>query len=451
MHSQLSSCQEQVATLQAELQLYQKLLQDSTKSPGGLGGSAGTGVTSERVVQLLEEVRRLREQLNQGVRNSSALAEQLRSKLGTQGSPLQSASSTGSHEHGEGAEPQRSAGTQTTPTCTQPPLHVRTQMASSLTRRPGEPQAGTSPAGHGYTASLPRSQPSAAPYTAKLSLGSIGTLTVKADVLMSDASSSSLPQLTPSARPPRADASLLLSAPRSHSSPFVRGMGPGGSGQQRVSHTSLMSDRGRGGEEMATKLFGTGVAGIHKSIHIAGSKGSLEHSRQQQQQQQQQQPVDDYLTRESIPKLEPTLGSLHSLHSRQSSTSSSASVSGAGGGNRGSRTAAAVTTNRRTATSTTQTASAATAARNPPQPPPGFTLPRGVGGEFESLESRLKKALESSSLQVWHCVWGGGGGGRGGEGEGREGGREGERRGGGEGRGRGYYQSVRFFSCGPGA
>ena len=337
------------------------------------------------------------------MRNSSALAEQLRSKLGTQGSPLQSASSSGSHEHGEGAEPQRSEGTQTTPTCTQPPSHVRTQMASSLTRRPGEPQAGTSPAGHGYTASLPRSQPSAAPYAAKLSLGSIGTLTVKADVLMSDASSSSLPQLTPSARPPRADASLLLSAPRSHSSPFVRGMGPGGSGQQRVSHTSLTSERGRGGEEMATKLFSSGVAGIHKSTHIAGSKGSLEHSRQQQQQQQQQQqPLDDYLSREGIPKLEPTMGSLHSLHSRQSSTSSSASVSGAGGGNRGSRTAATVTTNRRTASSTTQTASSATAARNPPQPPPGFTLPRGVGGEFESLESRLKQALESSSLQVWH-------------------------------------------------
>lgn len=360
LHSQLSSCQEQVATLRAEVQLYQKLLQDSQ------GGRPGSGGTSGRLMQLLEEVRRLREQLNQGVRNSNALAEQLHSKLDEaqgEGSAVSLQSSSGSRVHGvKEAVPQRSEGIQTTPTPLQPKpqtsdtwshhhLHKPQTHVSNI-EQPTLPHVGLG-------ATLP-------PLSgARVPLGGIGTLTVRADVQMSDSSTVSLPQST---RPLHvADTSLTFTAPQSHSSPYTRRTGPG---IHHSSHAPLLSEQGRVGEEgTKTKLYSTrGTAtGVHKSPHITGPMDTG------------QRQLDDYLAREGIPKLEPVVSALHSHQSSSSLLSDGDAAT----------TAAATDGLRHTTSSTTQTAS---------HPPP--LASGGAGREFQSLESRLKQALESSTLQV---------------------------------------------------
>jgi hypothetical protein len=76
--SQLSSCQQQVTALQAELKLYQKLVRDSGTAAGGSGDA---GLSSSATLRLLDEVKGLRKQLQRGIRNNDALAQQLRSKL----------------------------------------------------------------------------------------------------------------------------------------------------------------------------------------------------------------------------------------------------------------------------------------------------------------------------------------------------------------------------------
>jgi hypothetical protein len=90
---QLKSCQEQVQTLQAELAIYQSLLEAARKdsaevgaqaSPGGSGAQgSGTkgGLLDERTLRVLEEVAGLREQLDSSIRNNNTLAEELRDRL----------------------------------------------------------------------------------------------------------------------------------------------------------------------------------------------------------------------------------------------------------------------------------------------------------------------------------------------------------------------------------
>ena len=90
---QLSSLQEQVLTLQAELAIYQKLLEEATSpsSPtdggakasagGSEGGRGGRGLLDEKTTRLLEEVSRLREQLDGSIRSNHTLYQQLRSRL----------------------------------------------------------------------------------------------------------------------------------------------------------------------------------------------------------------------------------------------------------------------------------------------------------------------------------------------------------------------------------
>ena len=371
-----------MATLQAELQLYQKLVRDSAATQGSQGGPGSSG----RLLQLLEEVRRLREKLHQGVRNSDALSERLRSKLDTQqrrrqeeeGSASTLHSSSGSQVNGERVEPQRSEGTQTTPSNTQQE-RTRPQATYSWTRsRPSESQTHTErrhvATGPLYTTPGPQRE-------AKLSLGSLGTLTVKADVLMSDASTTSLPQSSRSARLLRmTDPSLLLSAPQSQSSPFVRGVGV-----QHTSHAPSLSERGgRVGEEVKTTLFstrGTGSGTHHRPTHVTGSGTQVDDTRQ---------PLDDYLAREGIPKLEPAMTP---LRSRRSSTSSAASLSWGAPPNSSTTVGG---TRRQPASAATQTAPGHT--HLPPSATPGGGT---VEREFESLESRLKQALESSTLQVY--------------------------------------------------
>ena len=351
-------------------------MQESTK-PLAAGGTPSSG----RLLQLLEEVRRLREQLHQGVRNSDALAEQLRSKLDAEQQEQEEEEEGEEEEDGEGDGESSSSGSQdedetmhrskvtvrTTPTDGQ----TRHQTTQSWSR--SHPQTSIAAEPSHTTASLPHLTTSF-PGEARIPLGGgIGTLTVRADVQMSgDGSSSSLPQVSHSTAAPqlRDGASFVLSAPRSQSSPFVRGVG-----LQHSSHAP--SSVGRGGrvsEDVRANLFGTsgGRGGIHPSSHI---RDGASHQ------------LDDYLSREGIPKLEPAVTS---RHSRQSSVSSAASLSdqlrhtAAGGGAR--------------VTGSTQTSAPHT--HSSPHAATGGLAEGGGSGVFENLESRLKLALESSTLQV---------------------------------------------------
>ena len=309
-------------------------------------------------------MRRLREQLNQGVRNSDALAQQLHSKLEEQQQQSEEedeeeeeeeedeeekdeeeedeeGSYSGSQVHLE-RKARTSGGTQTAPS------HTRTSHRQQQTSHSWRPhttfnQPTTSTVLH-HTPSGPE---------AKISLGGIGTLTVKADVQMtSDTSTASLPQLSASYNP-----SLYLSAPQSQSSPFVRGVG-----LQSSSHTHSASKRAKGTS--------------------AADSGSQTRQQQGTHTTTDGHSFNEYLSREGIPKLEPVLTP---LHSRQSSSAASAASLSGGIGNTSSFTA------------TRPRPVSSTAAH-----PPSSTVPGGVQREFESLESRLKQALESSTLQVYH-------------------------------------------------
>ncbi len=87
LSDQLASCQDQVQTLQSELTIYQKLLEDVRKSSSHkeagsqVDGAEGGGAVDGRARQLLEDVSTLREQLDSSIRGNNALADRLRTQL----------------------------------------------------------------------------------------------------------------------------------------------------------------------------------------------------------------------------------------------------------------------------------------------------------------------------------------------------------------------------------
>lgn len=68
--TQLTNCRDQVAGLQRELELHQRLLQDSHVS-------GGASQSSLSVDSLLAEIRALRRQLEDSLRNNATLSDQL--------------------------------------------------------------------------------------------------------------------------------------------------------------------------------------------------------------------------------------------------------------------------------------------------------------------------------------------------------------------------------------
>ena len=143
LNSQLASAQEQILMLKEELALYKKLLDEKHSDT-----TTTTSVDLKQVLQLLEEIRRLREQLDQSIRNNQALSEQLQSRL------EQTQSETTLHFSTTQASPGYGRSTQTTPpkatsstghTQTTPPKrhtsrgtspHVRVSSRSTSTRVP---------------------------------------------------------------------------------------------------------------------------------------------------------------------------------------------------------------------------------------------------------------------------------------------------------------------------
>lgn len=77
--SQLTSCRDQVAALQRELELHQQLLSDANVS-GSSAANWGAG-SSLSVDTLLEEIKALRRQLEASLRNNVILADSLKVRL----------------------------------------------------------------------------------------------------------------------------------------------------------------------------------------------------------------------------------------------------------------------------------------------------------------------------------------------------------------------------------
>ena len=287
---------------------------------------------------------------------------------------------------------------------------------------------------HLPSSSLPLIPPSssAIPGSARIPLGDVGTLRVTADVQMNE-SSFTARHLSPSSssKPPKMDASLLLSAPRGHSSPLLgESKSPGresGRGH-RLGHTH--SEAGMGSEDARVRLL-TRQTGPQNRAPQTTSARLLS----------SQEP----LAREGVPHLETTplnsQPSTHS-HSRQSSSSSSSSSINPAPRTRplgsplsgvkptgsplptrnqphhntatprttrvttGTTTSTTLTTNGTTTTkrgttrSATWTSSGLLASRLLEERERDGGGGAGGGGGFEALEHRLKQALDSPTLQV---------------------------------------------------
>ncbi len=110
LSDQLTSCREQVKTLQSELTIYQKLLEDvkrgkgvgsrakrgeSSQVDGAAGGGEGGVALDGRAWQLLGEVSALREQLDSSIHSNNTLAEKLRTQLDHTSSVTESHTSLG--------------------------------------------------------------------------------------------------------------------------------------------------------------------------------------------------------------------------------------------------------------------------------------------------------------------------------------------------------------------
>ena len=76
----LGSCQEQLITLNKELEVYQQLLEEANGGITVEGDLSIGGGSSDKVRQLLEEIRALRKQLEQSTRNNATLSDQLTHK-----------------------------------------------------------------------------------------------------------------------------------------------------------------------------------------------------------------------------------------------------------------------------------------------------------------------------------------------------------------------------------
>ena len=281
----------------------------------------------------------MREQLQRGVRNSDALAEQLRSKL-----DLTHSEGGRDEEDGGGS---RSSGSQVdggegeTALGRRGPPPQADQHLTSATARPGL-TAGVSSSVAGAVAPSP--QLTSRPPETRILLGGLGTLTVRADVKMTtDGSTASLPQLSLSSQTPRRnDPSLLLSAPRGHSSPFVKGVG-----LQSSSHAPSASQRD-------SRTGGEGLKTRETMTHSQGHPQTADDARRS---------LTDYLSREGIPKLEPAIPPSYPPPTAERGAPRVSSSAG----------------------------------KAPSASP---STERRRKREFESFESRLQQALDSSSLQV---------------------------------------------------
>ena len=79
--------------MKQELDLYHRLLDNAMKNSTGLHSKPGLNLTDQKVLELLEEIRTLREQLEGSIRTNQAMRERLRTSL------EQTASGSASYQH----------------------------------------------------------------------------------------------------------------------------------------------------------------------------------------------------------------------------------------------------------------------------------------------------------------------------------------------------------------
>ncbi len=216
LNSQLAAAQEQVLTLREELVLYQKLLNEKQGST--------SSVDLKQVLQLLEEIHRLRDQLDQSIRSNQALSEQLQSRL------EQTRSETTLHIT-SGSTPGYGPGTHTTPPSSRRTTHSQTTPTKRYSSH------GTSPRVKVTTHSTTR-VPVSTRSTSTKGQRSPGQTTISlhydsesgqsfSETKLSDMSTSSLSQSSPSTRHSRPTAHVSTStatftSPKDSSTPHVR-------------------------------------------------------------------------------------------------------------------------------------------------------------------------------------------------------------------------------------
>lgn len=81
--NELATFQKQVQVMKRELDLYHSLLDNAVKTGAGVQttGKPGLNLTGKKVLELLEEIRALREQLEGSIRTNQAMRERLRTSL----------------------------------------------------------------------------------------------------------------------------------------------------------------------------------------------------------------------------------------------------------------------------------------------------------------------------------------------------------------------------------
>ena len=435
LSDQLAGCQDQIRTLQEELILYQNLLQDSVKEqsgtaaagtqagggdlPGASPGKPGLSLTAEKVLQLLEEVRKLREQLDSSIRSNNLLAEQLRSRLAEQEASHGTTSTSETHISISRASPaSKTKGSQTTPRSPRTyargregqsgsarraadkgtsPSYIHVSEKSTGTQVPtSEKGTGTHhvpPTEHTKSSTF-RSERASTHYhhrdaarpPAPHGGSPLGGSLSYTDVHLSDSSTSSFSH-PPSTSKPKAGETVSTSAttfttftlPKDTSTPHTRGGASARSTSSREHFTSAASDAQKGSQ---SRLFSDGIHGdrvTRVTYHSRGVNTDVP----------KRSRFDEFLTKG------PTLdsSSASSFYSRTTTTGLHEGEPSTGDLGASSSSHA-----------WRRPASTGSHGATPGVPPTSHATPlssllHGAGG-FESLETRLQQALDSSTLPV---------------------------------------------------
>ena len=438
LSDQLAGCQDQIRTLQEELILYQNLLQDSVREQSGTAASAantqaggdlpgatgaspgkpGLSLTAEKVLQLLEEVRKLREQLDGSIRSNNLLAEQLRSRLAEQEASHATTSTSETHISISRASPgTKTKESQTTPRS--PRTHARGREGQSgparraadkgtspsyvhVTEKSTGTQVPTSEKGAGTphvpptehtksSSSTFRSERTSTHYhhhdTARPQAphgGSpLGGSLSYTDVHLSDSSTSSFSHPPSTSRPKPGEtvstSTTTFTSPKDTSTPHTRS-GTARNTSSRDHFTSAASSAQKGSSQ--SRPFSDGIHGDRVTRVTYHSRGLNTDTPKRSRS-------DEFLTKG------PTLdsSSASSFYSRTTTTRlhDSEPPTGDLGASSSSHTW------RRPASTGSHGATAGV----PPtsHASPLSSLLHGAGG-FESLETRLQQALDSSTLPV---------------------------------------------------
>lgn len=388
--SHLDSCQEQIRTLQDELNLYQKLLEDAARGQSGKSAQAGEGaglsLTAEKILQLLEEIRQLREQLDQSIRTNSVLAAQLRSRLDE--TIHRESTSTNTHVHftrsSPGAKTRSSQTRQSTADRGTSPAHVHmtekftsihiptTERGTSTLHMPSSAERARA------TSTTTRTERTSTHYHHDSTDRGASPLHSQSfpDANLSSSSSSSFTHRSSTFKPKPGEAASLsatnitFSSPKDASTPYVGGGGTSTSTSRDQFSSSRVSDT-----TTQRRQFSDGPHS-DRATHVKRVTRSMNTDLPRHGHPSEFTPKG--------PSLDSSTSSFHSY----SSTTRSRGVPPPGDSTSPGHW-------RRPGGSGSLGATASV-----PHPSPSLSSFLHGAGDFEALETRLKQALDSPSLQV---------------------------------------------------